>query len=112
MWHISLVAHLTGGRAQVSDIPPAVNGDAFDILPAVNGRAFYRAAHAARGTRTTPTEKAGIRENDVIVTIAGLPVKNIETYMAAMSGQKIGAEVEVVVLRKDKKLTVKVVPVK
>jgi len=63
-------------------------------------------------TEGGPAEKAGIKEDDVIVTIAGLPVKNIETYMAAMSGQKVGAEVEVVVLRKDKKVTLKVVPVK
>ena len=63
-------------------------------------------------TEGGPAEKAGIKEDDVIVTIAGLPVKNIETYMAAMSGQKVGAEVEVIVLRKDKKVAVKVVPIK
>ena len=57
-------------------------------------------------------EKAGIKEDDVIVSIGGLPVKNIETYMAAMSGQKVGTEVDVIVLRKDKKVTVKVVPTK
>jgi len=59
-----------------------------------------------------PAEKAGIKEDDVIVSIAGLPVKNIETYMAAMSGQKVGVELEVVLLRKEKKMTVKVTPIK
>ena len=63
-------------------------------------------------TEGGPAEKAGIKEDDVIVTIGGLPVKNIETYMAAMSGQKVGAEVEVIVLRKEKKVAVKVVPIK
>ena len=63
-------------------------------------------------TEGGPAEKAGILENDVIIAIAGLPVKEINTYMAAMSGQKVGVEVEVTILRKDKKLTVKVTPVK
>ncbi len=90
----------TGGRGPRIGIMPGNYGE-------VDGGVLV-----AGVTEGGPAEKAGIKEDDVIVTIAGLPVKNIETYMAAMSGQKVGAEVEVVVLRKDKKVAVKVVPIK
>lgn len=52
-------------------------------------------------------ERAGLKEGDVIVEIAGKPVKNIGGYMAAMSGQKAGTEIEVIVERDGKKLTLK-----
>jgi hypothetical protein len=55
-------------------------------------------------------EKAGLKAQDLIVEIAGKPVKNIGDYMAAMAGQKAGQEIEVVVVRKDKKMTVRVTP--
>lgn len=55
-------------------------------------------------------EKGGIKAGDVIVEIAGKPVKNIGGYMQAMSQQKAGTEIEVIVLRKDKKVPVKLTP--
>lgn len=55
-------------------------------------------------------EKAGLKPQDLIVEIAGKPVKNIGDYMAAMAGQKAGHQIEVVVVRKDKKMTIKVTP--
>ncbi|MGL6097520.1 MAG: PDZ domain-containing protein, partial [Fimbriiglobus sp.] len=55
-------------------------------------------------------EIGGIRAGDVIVEIGGRPVKNIGGYMAAMAAQKAGQEVDVTVIRKDKKLGVKVTP--
>jgi hypothetical protein len=56
------------------------------------------------------SEKAGVKAKDVIVEIAGKPVKNINDYMTAMAGQKPGVAIDVVVIRKDKKMTVKVTP--
>ncbi len=55
-------------------------------------------------------EKGGLKEGDVIVEIGGKPVKNVGGYMTAMSGQKAGTVVEVVVLRKEKRVTLKVTP--
>ncbi|HET6572392.1 MAG TPA: M28 family peptidase [Fimbriiglobus sp.] len=55
-------------------------------------------------------EKAGLKAKDVIVEIAGKPVRNINDYMTAMAGQKPGVAIDVVVVRQDKKLTVKVTP--
>ncbi len=55
-------------------------------------------------------EKAGLKSKDIIVEIAGKPVKEIQSYMTAMAGVRPGQEIEVVVIRNDKKVTVKVKP--
>jgi hypothetical protein len=52
-------------------------------------------------------EKAGLKDGDIIVEVAGKPVTNITSYMTAMSGQKLGTTIDVVVERKGKKLTLK-----
>jgi hypothetical protein len=55
-------------------------------------------------------EKGGVKDGDIIVEIGGKPVKNIGGYMTAMSTQKAGTAVEVVVLRKGQKVTLKLIP--
>jgi hypothetical protein len=55
-------------------------------------------------------EKGGVKDGDIIIEIGGKPVKNIGTYMTAMSSQKAGTAVEVVVLRKGNKMTLKLTP--
>jgi hypothetical protein len=52
-------------------------------------------------------EKAGLKEGDVIVEIAGKPTPNVIAYMTAMGAQKLGTTIDVVVERKGKKLTLK-----
>ena len=53
-------------------------------------------------------EKSGIKTGDNIVSVAGKPVKNIESYMEAMASTKVGTTIEIVVERGGKKVTVKV----
>jgi hypothetical protein len=52
-------------------------------------------------------EKAGLKEDDVIVEIAGKPTPNLTAYMSTMGAQKVGSTVEIVVERKGKKMTLK-----
>jgi hypothetical protein len=52
--------------------------------------------------------KAGLKEGDRIIEMAGKPVKNLEGYMALMAGQKKGDVLEVGILRDGKKVTLKV----
>lgn len=54
-----------------------------------------------------PAQKAGIKDGDIIVEIAGKPTPNITAYMTAMGAQKLGTTIDVVVERKGKKLTLK-----
>lgn len=55
-------------------------------------------------------EKGGVKAGDIIVEIAGKPVKNIGGYMTIMSQQKAGTEIEVLVQRKEKKVPLKLTP--
>jgi S1-C subfamily serine protease len=57
-----------------------------------------------------PADKAGLKEGDRIVELAGKPVKNIQTFMVLMRSQKVGQPLEVVILRKGKKMTVTAIP--
>jgi hypothetical protein len=56
----------------------------------------------------SPAAKVGIQAGDHIVELAGKPVKKLETYMEVMAAQKAGTTIEIVVLRKDKRQTLKV----
>lgn len=57
-----------------------------------------------------PAEKAGIKEGDRIIAIAGENIKNISTYMTVMSRQKSGSPLEVTILRQNQRLTLRVIP--
>jgi hypothetical protein len=54
-----------------------------------------------------PADKAGVKDGDVIVGLAGKPVKDLRTYMLVMSTQKKGDTIEVEVQRKGKKVKLK-----
>jgi hypothetical protein len=55
-------------------------------------------------------EAAGMKKGDKITAIAGKPVRNIQDYMAAMSGLKRGEDVEIAILRDGKAMKVKAAP--
>lgn len=59
-----------------------------------------------------PADKGGIKEGDFIVNVAGTPVKNMAGYMQAMGKVKPDTEIEIVVMRKDKEVKLKVTPIK
>lgn len=100
-----------GGGEDPTDTTPKVSGGArgprIGIMPGNYGE-VDGGVLVSGVTDGGPAAKAGVKEDDIVVMIAGLPVKNIETYMAAMSGQKPGTEIEVVVLRNKEKVKLKV----
>jgi S1-C subfamily serine protease len=65
-------------------------------------------ALAQQVTPGGPADKAGIRQDDVITSIGGVPVISAATFWAAMRGQRIGATVPVTILRAGKTLTIRV----
>ena len=57
----------------------------------------------------SPAEKGGLKAEDIIIKFGSKDVKNIYDYMYAMGEFKPGEEAEVVVLRNNEKVTLKVV---
>jgi hypothetical protein len=61
-------------------------------------------------TKGGPADQAGIKDGDLIVEVAGKPVKNMGGYMTVMGGQRRGRPVEIVVMRKGERVKVTVTP--
>ncbi len=59
-------------------------------------------------SKAGPAELGGLKANDVIIEIAGKSVADITAYSAAMASQKIGATIEIKILRDTKEMTLKV----
>lgn len=60
----------------------------------------------------SPAAKAGLKEGDRIIEIAGQPLKNLSAYMTALGKCEPGKPVEVVYLRKGERMTVQITPEK
>ena len=59
---------------------------------------------------TGPAAAAGMKKGDIIVEIAGKAIPNLNSYMAAMESQKVGAAIDVKLMRDGKELKVSVTP--
>ncbi len=57
-----------------------------------------------------PADKGGMKAGDLIVAVAGRPVNGMNAYMAVIRQQSRGQPLELTVLRKGQKMTLKVVP--
>ena len=74
------------------------------------------AGDAVKGVRISgtiaggPAAKAGLEGGDVIVGLGGAMLENIYDYMNAMNGLKVDEEIDVVVERKGRRLTLKLTP--
>lgn len=57
-----------------------------------------------------PAQKAGLKEGDLILEIAGKPVKNMVAYMSVLASQKRGQPLELLIERKGVKQKVSITP--
>lgn len=57
-----------------------------------------------------PADLAGIKKGDIIVQIAGKDIASVQGYSTVMASQKLGATIEIKVLRDKKELTLKATP--
>ncbi len=55
-----------------------------------------------------PAAKAGLKKDDLIVSLAGKPVKSLQDLLTILKNQKVGDTIEVGIVRNDKPMTVKV----
>jgi S1-C subfamily serine protease len=73
-------------------------------LPAESGVRIESVAHES------PAANAGLVRGDVIVAIDGTPVPNIDTLQRVLGADLIAREVEVLIVRRDRTLTLAVTP--
>ncbi len=98
----------------VRAVPAAVTSSNRENTSAYLGSIPDMGATDVRGVRLTgvraesPADKAGIKAGDVIVEFAGKPVKDLYAYTDALYAQKPGDIVDIVVLRGNERVTVKV----
>jgi Tol biopolymer transport system component len=57
-----------------------------------------------------PAANAGVLAGDIIIELAGKAIENIYDYTFVLGAMKVGQETEITVLRKDEKVTMKILP--
>jgi hypothetical protein len=60
----------------------------------------------------SPAERAGLRAGDIVVMLGKTPIKNVYDYTYALGEMRAGEEVEVVIRRDSKEMTLKITPEK
>jgi len=60
----------------------------------------------------SPAEKAGLRAGDIVIKLGKMPIKNVYDYTYALGEMRGGEEVEAVIRRDGKEMTVKITPEK
>jgi aminopeptidase YwaD len=60
----------------------------------------------------SPAERAGLKAGDVVIKLGKLPIKNVYDYTYALGEMRGGEEVEAVIRRDGKEITVKITPEK
>ena len=59
----------------------------------------------------SPATVAGIERGDVIVEVDGIAIANVDDLQRSLGADAIGRELSVVVLRRDRKITLSVIPI-
>ncbi|MCU7936263.1 MAG: M20/M25/M40 family metallo-hydrolase [Candidatus Thiodiazotropha sp. (ex Dulcina madagascariensis)] len=57
-----------------------------------------------------PAEKAGVKDGDILVALAGVDIETIHDFMNALAGLKAGEETEMTVIRGGKAISLSIVP--
>lgn len=85
---------------------PGAKGPRLGIVPDyMFGGKGVRAEDVSAGG---PADMAGLKKNDVIVQIAGMPIANLTDYQKVMASQKVNTTIEIRVLRDSKEVSLKV----
>ena len=101
-------------KPPVSDDPHAGVGPVKQgVLLGVRPDYAYMGGDGMRIEGVSPgraAEKAGLKDGDVIVDIAGVPVRSVQGYMASLGDKRPGQSIEVTILRGGKKMVLTVKP--
>lgn len=67
-----------------------------------------KGVYIAKASASGPAYKAGIREGDIILKVAGAETNSVAELRAVLDTQQVGGKVEVVIQRNDQKQTINV----
>ncbi len=81
------------------------NGPRLGIMPGDGGGKGVRIEEAVADE---PAAKAGLKKDDLIVSLAGKPVRSLQDLLAILKNQKAGDTIEVGIVRDDRPMTVSV----
>ncbi len=79
-------------------------------IPAYGQDEGVKGVRLQGAVKGAPAERAGVRNGDVLVGLAGVEIETIHDFMGALGGLKIGEAIELQVLRDGRPLTLSVTP--
>jgi len=79
-------------------------------IPAYGQDEGFKGVKLQGAVKGAPAEKAGIRNGDILVALAGVEIETIHDFMSALAGLKAGEQTGMTVLREGKPVTLIVVP--
>lgn len=97
------LASCTPGWAKQNNVQQ--QGDATTTIPEVHGALVHKVFPR------TPADRGGIRENDVIVEIDGMPIRSSDDARRVIDAAHVGQDLELLVLRNKKRISLTVQPV-
>lgn len=89
------------------DGPPGISVYLGTIPEYTGGENGVRLAGVKKGS---PAERSGLKENDTIIELDGIKIRNVYDYRNALAVSEAGVGVDLVIMRAGKRITVNVVP--
>jgi len=95
------------GGSQAYDGPPGISVYLGTIPEYAGGENGVRLSGVEKGS---PAERSGLKENDTIIELDGIKIRNVYDYRNALAVSEAGIGVDLVIMRAGKRITVNVVP--
>lgn len=95
------------GGNQAYDGPPGISVYLGTIPEYAGSKNGVRLSGVEKGS---PAERSGLKENDTIIELDGIKIRNVYDYRNALAVSEAGVGVDLVIMRAGKRITVNVVP--
>jgi C-terminal processing protease CtpA/Prc len=95
------------GGNQAYDGPPGISVYLGTIPEYAGGENGVSLSGVEKGS---PAERSGLKENDTIIELDGIKIRNVYDYRNALAVSEAGVGVDLVIMRAGKRITVNVVP--
>lgn len=101
----NVIAFSGGNQAYAG--PPGISVYLGTVPEYAGGEDGVKLAGVRKGS---PAERSGLKENDTIIELDGIKIRNVYDYRNALAVSEPGVGVEIVIMRAGKRITVNAVP--